>query len=260
MATAVACIQNAGSSVLLRFGRKRRELAGLFLAAAVHPNPRMPRITSRTSFIHRFQQRENRNALLTQIRMARVGGGRFAVGRAGIEPPRGAVHHRASEGGRHRLLHVQELRVRPRRLRDVDRELPAAAGRVRRSELFHARPERRLRHPHRQQWRREGGRDVPLSLPQPDPGHLAQHRRRQQHADGSRAGDHDGARCNRSGSVRSRRSQRVRDLHGRADPRGQPQFRSRVDERRGRRDAHGIRQAGRQRGFEVDSELRRVCC
>ena len=116
-----------------------------------------------------------------------------------------------------------------------DRELPAAAGRVRRSELFHARPERRLRHPHRQRWRRARGPDVPLPLQEPDPGPVAQHRQRRQHADGRRARDHDGARCHRPGSARSRRSERVRDLHGRAHSRRQPQFRPRVDERRGRR-------------------------
>ena len=34
------------------------------------------------------------------------------IGRgAGLEPPRGAVHHHRTQGGRHRLLHVQQLRA-----------------------------------------------------------------------------------------------------------------------------------------------------
>ena len=54
---------------------------------------------------------------------------------------------------------------------------------------------------------------------QPDPGSLARHRRRRQHADGSRACDHDRARRHRPRSARSQRSERHRDLHRRADPR-----------------------------------------
>ena len=60
------------------------------------------------------------------------------VPRPGVQPPRGAGHHRDAEGGRHRLLHVPQLRGRARGLRDADRQLPAAAGCLRRPELLQA--------------------------------------------------------------------------------------------------------------------------
>ena len=51
-----------------------------------------------------------------------------------------------------------------RGLRHADRQLPAAAGRLRRPELLHARPERALRDPHRQQRRRRRGHHLPVPL------------------------------------------------------------------------------------------------
>ena len=53
---------------------------------------------------------------------------------------------------------------RPRRLRHADRQLPAAAGPVRRPELLHAGPERAVRDPRRQQRRRQGGPHLPVPL------------------------------------------------------------------------------------------------
>ena len=51
--------------------------------------------------------------------------------RAGVEPPRGTLHHEEPQDRRHRLLHVPQLRERPERLRHDHRQLPAAAGRLR---------------------------------------------------------------------------------------------------------------------------------
>jgi hypothetical protein len=53
---------------------------------------------------------------------------------------------------------------RPQRLRDADRQLPAAAGRLRRPELLRAGPERAVRDPHRQQRRRARGPHLPVPL------------------------------------------------------------------------------------------------
>ena len=66
-----------------------------------------------------------------------------------VEPPRGAVHRDPAAGRRDRLLHVPQLRAGPRGLRDARRQLPAAAGPVRRPQLLQARSERRLRDPRR---------------------------------------------------------------------------------------------------------------
>ena len=63
-------------------------------------------------------------------------------------------------------------RCRPR-LRHADRQLPAAAGRLRRPELLQARPERALRDPRRQQRRRQGRHHLPVPLQQ----HAARRRR-----------------------------------------------------------------------------------
>ena len=51
-------------------------------------------------------------------------------------------------------------------LRHADRELPAAAGRLRRPQLLPAGPGRALRDPRRQRRRREGGPDLPVPLQQ----------------------------------------------------------------------------------------------
>ena len=84
----------------------------------------------------------------------------------GLEPPRSAVHHHRAQGGRHRPLHVHELRGRARRLRHADRQLPAAAGPVRRPQLLQDGPERAVRDPRRQQRRREGRHQLPVPLPE----------------------------------------------------------------------------------------------
>ena len=96
-----------------------------------------------------------------------------------LEPPRGAVDHDDAQGRRHRLLHVQQLRAGPLRVRDADRQLPAAAGRLRRPELLQARPERALRDPHRQQRRRQGRHHLPVPLHQHPARHGAADRRQQ---------------------------------------------------------------------------------
>ena len=67
-------------------------------------------------------------------------------------------------------------------LRDRDRQLPAAAGPLRRPQLLRARPGRALRDPHRQQRRRARGPDLPVPVPQSprqrERGHRARRRRR----------------------------------------------------------------------------------
>ena len=62
----------------------------------------------------------------------------------GVQPPRGPGDHQDAEGGRHRLLHVQQLRGGPVGVRHPDRQLPAAAGRLRRAQLLRPRPGRGL--------------------------------------------------------------------------------------------------------------------
>ena len=94
------------------------------------------------------------------------GTGRAGRRRPGVQPPRGAVHHHRSQGRCDRLLHVPQLRAGPQRLRDADRQLPAAAGCLRRTELLLDGPERALRDPRRQRRRREGRPELPVPLPE----------------------------------------------------------------------------------------------
>ena len=103
---------------------------------------------------------------------------RSPAGRRRARPPRGprpavASSHREAPfiaspaaGRRHRLLHVPQLRAGTRRLRDDRRQLPAAAGPVRRAELLQARSQRRLRDPRHQRRRRRRGPDVPVPVPE----------------------------------------------------------------------------------------------
>ena len=96
------------------------------------------------------------------------------------------------------------------RLRHAGRQLPAAAGRVRRAELLQARPERAVRDPHRQQRRRQGRHHVPVPL--------------QQHAEGQDAGDRPGRQHQGRGDpadpvrARCRRPTRPRSTSTRPTP------------------------------------------
>ena len=104
-------------------------------------------------------------------------------------------------------------------------------------------PERRLRHPHRQRRRREGGPDVPFPLPES--------RFRTCRSTIGPAGNMRTVPVplittvpggDRPGRARSQRLERDRDLHGRAHSRRSAQFGPRARERRGR---HGARRCSR---------------
>ena len=136
-----------------------------------------------------------------------------------LEPSRGAVHRVAAAGRRHRLLHVPQLRAGPRRLRHADRELPAAAGPVRRAELLQARSERRLRDPRHQRRQRRRERHVPV----PDhqrPARQPAQRRRQDGVDPAGA-----ERLGRRRPAERHRAQHRRELHADRGPRAAPQRR-----------------------------------
>ena len=130
-----------------------------------------------------------------------------------IEPPRGAVHRVATAGRRDRLLHVPQLRARTRRVRDDRRQLPAAAGSVRRAELFQARPQRALPDQYQQRRRRRRQSYVHVQVPehacrQPDS------RRRQDGVDSA-----DAERLRRRQRPEFARAERPRNLHRRRQPR-----------------------------------------
>ena len=107
-----------------------------------------------------------------------------------------------------------ELRARARRLRHADRELPAAAGSLRRTELLHARPERALRDPRRQQRRREGRHHLPVPLQEQARRHHASDRRQERRHPADPGGS--GHRRAIGGA------ERQRDLHGRRRARRSP--------------------------------------
>ena len=124
------------------------------------------------------------------------------------------------------------------RLRHAGRQLPAAAGRLRRPELLQARSERAVRDPRRQQRRRQGRHHLPVPLQQ----HAATARRCTIGGTGRRdPADAVGqvTRAQRGGA------QRQRDLHRRRRPRRPPHRRARpVTNAAGGSD--DVRQAGRQ--------------
>ncbi len=166
-----------------------------------------------------------------------------------FEPPRSAVHHHGAQGRWHRLLHVHELRSRPRRLRHRDRQLPAAAGGVRRPELLQDGSERALRDPPRQQRRRQGRPHLPVPLPEQVQQHLAADRR-QERVDPADAG-RLGQRAQRG------HAQRQRNLHRRCHARRPPRRPARLGDQRRRRQ-QDLRQAGGQHRHQDHPELRRL--
>ena len=177
-----------------------------------------------------------------------------ACGGAGqcLEPPRGAGDHQDAEGGRHGLLHVQQLRAGADRLRDLPGQLRAAAGRLRRPQLLHPRPRRGLPHPRRQ--RRQRRRVDDLRVPgQAD---------LQEHLTAGRRQDGIGAvrqrRADQRRARRRRRPERRGELHAaRADRAArQPDGSGLCHRRRDR--PHPFRQADRQHRQQVGAELPRL--
>ena len=197
------------------------------------PGPCCRSIQPRSEAMKRVQPRVRAEPAARRRRRRRVVRPERAA-RARVEPPRGAGDHDDAQGRRHRLLHVQQLRAEPPDrpgLRHPGRQLPAAAGRVRRPELLQARPERALRDPHRQQRRRQGRHHLPVPLQQLAEGQDAGDRPRRQHQ-----GRGDSADPVRPGDRAQRRQpQRQRDLHGRHRPRRSPHRHARLDhQHRGR--------------------------
>src|SRR5262249_54209105 len=137
------CIQNSSSHVSTTFVRTSRRALWGDRAAYLHPDRALARIGERddVSRVTTSQERPHASpaTVTLVVRRGRSAAARSAVRRERVEPSRGAVHRRASEGRRHRLLYVPQLRVRPLRLRHIDRELSAAPRRLRRTELLHAR-------------------------------------------------------------------------------------------------------------------------
>ena len=170
-----------------------------------------------------------------------------------FQPPRGALHHHRPEGRRQRLLHVPQLRGRPLRLRHADRQLPAAAGCLRRPELLRARSERALRDPHRQQRGREGGPELPVPLPQ----HPVQRRCRHQPEDRRPLGGHSAGPV-RPGLAGGRPEPAAgRDLHRPGGAR-RPPHRHPPGADPGRHRQRDLCQAGRQHRRQDDSRLSRL--
>ena len=129
---------------------------------------------------------------------------------------------------------------RPRRLRHPDRQLSAAAGRLRRPQLLHPGSRGALRDPPRQRRRRQGGPDLPVPLRQ-----RPRRRRQGLHARRRRQEDRRPARQHRPRHRRRRPSnaERHRDLHRRRRARRPP----RQGPRRGRQEPDQRRRAARRR-------------
>ncbi len=142
-----------------------------------------------------------------------------------------------------------ELRARPLGVRHVHRELRAAAGRVRRPELFHDGPGRHLRHPRRHQRRRARGPHVPLPLRVHDERHRARGRRQQRRDPAAQRGPDFGRQ--------QRRAQRRRNLHGAGRARAD-RGRDRQLLHEHRRQRHAVRKTDRQHRLQVDPRLREL--
>ena len=108
----------------------------------------------------------------------------------------------------------------PRRLRHADRELPAAAGPVRRAELLQARSERRLRDPRHQRRQRRREHHVPVPVDQ-RPARQPAQRRRQDGVDPAGA-----ERLRRRRPAERHRAQHRRELHADRGPRAAAQRRA----------------------------------
>ena len=176
-----------------------------------------------------------------------------AAGGPGLEPSRSSLHHDATQGRRDRLLHVSQLRKRPQQLRDADRQLHPAAGRLRRPQLLRDGSQRSLRNPRGQQRRRGRGHQLPVSLQEQPCRHRAA-RRRQERLDpadpGGRIQCRQQCRLEREGDVHTRRC--ARRSPGRRTGRGHQRggWGSRV---------HQTGRLHRHEDLRFDRRIRSVC-